>query len=125
MRHPLGVDHLLPDGRVRGAAADGEVVALHYRPPAVDAAGADHDVGGEEVLDLAVVAVGRPPGERARLVEAAGIEEPLDPLADGEPPGGVLALDPLLAAHLARQRFAAAKLVELGLPGHRDLGSRS
>ena len=115
----LGVDGLLPDRGVGGAAADGEVVALHDRAAAVDAALADDRVRGQELGQLAVLVVGAAAGERSGLVEAARVEEPLDPLANRQPAGRVLALDPLLAAHPPRELLAPAQLLELGLPGHR------
>ena len=49
VRHALGVDGLLPDRGVGGAAADGEVVALHDRAAAVDASLADDRVRGQEL----------------------------------------------------------------------------
>ena len=48
VREPLGPHHLLPDRGVGGAAADGEVVALHDRAPALDPALPDHHVRGQE-----------------------------------------------------------------------------
>ena len=63
--------------------------------------------------------------ERARLVEAAGVEQALDALAHGELAGGVLARDALGAAHLPRELLAAAQLVELGLPRHRHAVCRT
>ena len=116
MRHPLGVDHLLPDRRVGGPAADGEVVALHDDAAALDLALADHHVGRQEVLQLALVVVGADAGQRAGLVEGARVEEPVDPLADGQLPGGALALDALLAAHPPRERLAPSQLLQLGFP---------
>jgi hypothetical protein len=85
VRHPLGVDRLLPDGCVGGPAADREVVALEHRPASVDPALADHDVGGQEVGQLAVGVVGPLSREDAGLVKGVRVEEELDPLADGEP----------------------------------------
>ena len=84
----------------------------------VDPALPDHHVGRQEGLELAVLAVGRLAGDRARLVEAALVEQPLDPLPHRQPPAGVLALHALLAAHPPRQLLAAAQLLELRLPVH-------
>ena len=125
VREPLGVDRLLPDRGVGGAAANGEVVALHDGAAPVDAAMADDRVGGQEICQLPVVVVGRASGERAGLVEAARVEQPVDALAHGQATGGVLAGDALLAAHPPGQLLAPAKLLELGLPAHcRDLSAR-
>jgi hypothetical protein len=115
---PLGVDHLLPDGGVGRASADGEVVALHDRRAALDLALAADHVGRGERGELALLVVRPYAGERAGLVERARVEQPLDPLAHGPPPGRVLARHPLLAAHLAGERLAPAQLLELGLPAH-------
>ena len=125
VREPLGVDHLLPDGGVGRAAADGEVVALHDRRAALDLAlPADH-VGRGERAELAVLVVGRAARQRAGLVERARVEQPLDPLAHRPAARGVLARHPLLAAHLAGERLAAAQLLELGLPAHAAVASQA
>ena len=116
----LGPHHLLPDGGVGRPAADGEVVGLDHRAAPVDAALADDRVGRQEARQLARVVVLALAGEAPGLVEAAGIEQALDALAHGELAGGVLARDALGPAHLARELLAAAQLVELGLPRHRQ-----
>src|SRR5215210_7320426 len=106
MCHALGIDGLLPDRGVGGAAPDGEVVALYDRAPSVDPALPDDRVRRHEVRELAVVAVACASGQCAGLVEAAVVEQPLDALADREPAGRVLARDALLAAHPARELLA-------------------
>ena len=63
---PLGVDHLLPDRRVGGAAADGEVVALDDGAAALDPPWPTTMFAGGEAGQLAVVVVGADAGERAR-----------------------------------------------------------
>jgi hypothetical protein len=118
----LGPQGLLPDGRVGGAAADLEVVALRDRRLAVDAAGPDDHVRRQEVDQVAVPPIRSAARHRACLVEAAGVEEPVKALADREAPGRVLARDALLAAHAPCELLAAAQLVEFGLPPH---GARS
>ena len=85
VRHALRVDGLLPDGRVGGAAADGEVVALHHRTAAADPSLTDDGVGRQEAGQLAVLAIGPAAGERTGLVERARVEEPLDPLTNRQP----------------------------------------
>ena len=70
VREPLGVDGLLPDRRVGGAAAHGEVVALHDGAAAVEAALADDRVGGQEVRQVALAVVAGATGQRPGLVEA-------------------------------------------------------
>ena len=116
--HALGVDGLLPDGGVGRAAADREVVALDDGAAAVDATLADDRVRGEELGELAVLGVGAAPGERTGLVEAARVEEPVDPLANRQPARLMLPADALLAAHAPGELLAPAQLLELGLPGH-------
>ena len=59
------------------------------------------------------------PSRRSRRSRGRSVEQPLDALAHGEPPAGVLALHPLVAAHPPRQLLAAAQLLQLGLPAHR------
>jgi hypothetical protein len=114
----LGPHHLLPDGGVRGPAADGEVVGLDDGAAPVDATLADDHVGGHEALELAVLVVGADAGEPAGLVEGSVVEQPVDALADRELALRALARDALLTAHLVRQRLPAAEFLELGLPGH-------
>src|SRR5207244_6363193 len=102
---------------VRGAAADGEVVALDDRTPPLDAALADDHVRRQERGELAVAVLGAP-RQRAGLVKGVPVEEPVDPLAHGEPAAAVLPVDPLGAAHPARELLAAAQLLQLRLPAH-------
>ena len=114
--HALGVDRLLPDGRVGRTAADREVVALEDCAPASNPALAGDDVGGQKVGELADLVVGALAREGASLVKGPGVEEALDPLPDGQTAGGVLALDALRSAHSPCQLLAVAKLGDLGLP---------
>src|SRR5581483_1978214 len=75
-----------------------------------------HDaVGGEEVLH-AVALVRGEAGQRAVFLEAAGVEQQVDPLADGEPARRPGAGDALLPAHPPGQRLAPRQLVELRSP---------
>jgi hypothetical protein len=104
----LGVHRLLPDRGIRRPTADREVVTLHDCAAAVDAALPDHRVRGQEVDQLAVLAVLSPAGQGAGLMEGAGVEEPLDPLAHRQAPGGVLALHTLLAPHAPGELLAPA-----------------
>jgi hypothetical protein len=98
VRHPLGVDHLLPDRRVGRAAADREVVGLDHQPAPVRLALPDDHVRGHERVELPVLAVA------------------------GDAAGGVLALHARGAVRVRRgvagERLAAAQLLELRFPGH-------
>ena len=51
-----------------------------------------------------------------RFLEAAGIEQAVDPLAHGEAAAVVLAFDAFGAAHLAGQRDAPMEFGEFRLP---------
>jgi hypothetical protein len=90
---------------------------LNNRPPPLDPAAPDHHVGGQELHQFAVLVLCAP-GDRARLAEAAAVEQSFDPLADVESAARPLALDTLGPAHLAGELLAAAKLLELWLPAH-------
>ena len=116
VRGALGPDHLLMDRGVGRAPAHREVVGLDDRAPAGDAALADDHVGRQERAQLPVAVVVRATRQRAGLVERALLEEPVDALADRQPPARVLALHPLGPAHLVRELGAPAQLVELGAP---------
>ena len=70
-----------------------------------------HEVGQDAVL------VGGPTGDGADLVERAGVEQGVDPLAHGELAAPVLTLDLVGAAHPDRHGLPAAQLRDLGLPG--------
>lgn len=72
-----------------------------------------------EVDQLAVLVDG-PAGQGADLVEGAGVEQKVDPLADGEPAGIAHALHALGAAHPPGQLLAPAQLGDLRLPRHPD-----
>ncbi len=61
-------------------------------------------------------AVLRAARKRADLVEAAGIEQRVDPLAHRELSAIVLALDLVRPAHLPGERLAAAQFLDVGFP---------
>ena len=108
------------DRGIRRTAAQGEVVAGDHHRAAIDGAAPEHAVGGSEGGDLlAVSVVGRLAGDRADLVEAAGIQHAVDPLADGEAAALVLARDAVRPAQLLRQRDARAEFGEFRLPADR------
>ena len=78
--HRFGLDVLFADRGVVGAAPNREVVAADHDQPAVQPGAAEDVVGGQEVGHLAVRPVIRPAAKHADLVEAAGIDQPLDPV---------------------------------------------
>ena len=87
MREPLGVDHLLPDRGVGGAAADGEVVALHDRR-----GGRRSGPGRTTMLAGSEVGRARRPRRRSPTPASAPVswkrarvEQALDPLAHRQP----------------------------------------
>jgi hypothetical protein len=57
-------------------------------------------------------------GNSADLVEAPGINQLVDALANGEPALVTLSLDLVNASHLARECFAPGEVVEFRLPVH-------
>src|SRR5262252_6966850 len=111
------------DGRIRGPTADGEVVAADHDPTAFDAADADHAVGRREARQLTVL-VSREPRQGAVLLEAVAVEESVDPLANGQPAGRVLASDAVGPAHLPSQLLSPAQLFQFRLPAHNQGLSR-
>ncbi len=115
--HPLRHQVLALDRGVGRAAAHGEIVARDHHHAAIHPAAPEHAVGRRKDASVVVGVVGGLPGDRADLVEAAGIEHPLDPLAHRQPPAGVLAGDPLGAAHLVGKRGADPQLLQFRLPG--------
>ena len=116
-RHLLGVAALVADGRVRGAAAHGEVASGEHRPAAVDGGEADHHVRRAHVGELVAV-VGRGPGQGADLLEGARVRQEVYALADGELAPPPLLGDAGLAAHLRGERPAAIELLDFGFPDH-------
>ena len=83
--HPLAHVVLALDGRVRGAAAHGEVVAADDDRAALDAGAAEDEVRRRERLEVVLVVVGGAAGDLAELVEAARIGQPIDALTDRQP----------------------------------------
>src|SRR5262249_52385319 len=81
-------------------------------------AASDHEISRGELDQPAVLVIFRLAGNGADLVEGAGIEQLLDALAHGQLAGIVLALDLLLATHLARQRLARPQFIDFRLPAH-------
>ena len=83
--------HLLAHDLAERAAEDGEVLAEHAHPAPVDRAVAGDDRIALRAVLLHVEVVRAVADERVELLEGAGVEQLLDPLA-----GGVLALRVLL-----------------------------
>src|SRR5437660_1017440 len=79
-RHLLGHQGFLANGRVGRSAPHGEIVAHHDHRPAVDERAAEYAVRRREVQQLIVRVIGGAAGDRADLVEAAGVDELVDPL---------------------------------------------
>ncbi len=117
----LGEDLLGVDGRVAGAAPDGEVVGADQHRAAADARGSGHEVGGQHRDQAALGVVVGEPGQGTDLGEAARVGQPLDALPDGEPAGGPLPCDLLRAAHGLGRRTPPADLLDLGCPVRRGL----
>ena len=108
------------DGRVAGAAPDGEVVRADQHRAAVDARGTCHEVGRQDRGQAALGVIAGEPGQGPDLGEAAGVGQQLDALADGEPARGPLPCHLLRAAHGQRRLPAPADLLDLrhpALPG--------
>src|SRR5262249_6276435 len=59
-------------------------------------------------------------GDAADLLERTGIQQSVDSLAYRQAAAFVLARDPFLAAHFARERLALAKFGKLGFPADLD-----
>ena len=122
VRHLLGMDLLLEDRRVGGAAAHREVVAADDDGAAVDAGPSHDEVGGREA------ATSCPSSYSARPVSApTSWNEPGSTSASMRSrtvslPGVVLTGDLLVAAHRRGQLRAPPQLVELGIPGHDPTG---
>ena len=105
------------DRSVGGATAHGEVVAENNHRSAVDRRATEHAVGGHEIRhDPGTEIVRRLAGDRAEFQERIRVGQPIDPFADGEFAGVVLAFDALGTAHLAGDPLAFAQLLEFGLP---------
>src|SRR5918999_5276448 len=109
---------LVLDGGVGGATAHREVVATDHHWPAVDPGPPEDEVRRREVGEVVVTVVARLAGDLPELVKAAGVDEPVDPLPDGEAAAVVLALDARGAAELLGERLAPPELLHLGFPGH-------
>ena len=76
-------------------------------------------LAGWNDCDLAALAVLRAARERADLVEAARIEQAVDPLAHRELSAIALALDLVRPAHLPGERLAAAQFLDIAVPTQR------
>jgi hypothetical protein len=104
-------------GRV-GAALHGEIVAADDDGASVDLRHARHDVrrleGGAPAcgIDLDVA------GGRTELAEALGVDQVVDPLADGQATPRVMPGDSLGSAQLMGQAPPLGDLVDVVLPAH-------
>ncbi len=118
VRHLLGVDQLLSDRAVVGAATHGEVVAHQHHRAAVQLGATHHQVGGREAHQAAVAVVLAAAGERAHLAEGGSIGDRVDALAHGQLAGVLVALDLVGAAELSGELLAIGQFIDFGLPGH-------
>ncbi len=70
------------------------------------------------MFQLALLVIFAETGDGADLVEAAGIDDAVDALADSQAALVVLTLDLVRPAHLPREGFAPGQFLELRLPTH-------
>jgi hypothetical protein len=112
----LDVDPLVGDRAFGAAGLDGEVVDVQRHLAPVDAASADDRVGRVGVLVAALGVVVALAGQRAHLVEAAGVDERGDALARVHAAAGLEPGQRLGAAHRARAFAPGLQLGELGGP---------
>ena len=111
--------HLLRHHLAEAAAEDGEVLGEDEDGAAVDraVAGDDGVAPGTPFLHLEVV--GAVADEGVELLEGAGVEQLLDPLAGGQLALRVLLLDRLLGGRVDRRLAQLAQVGELLLVGDR------
>ncbi len=114
----LCLEPFADDRRVSGTATYREVVSRKNHRAAVDLRGAEHEVGGSELVEIAVVVILSDAGQGADLLERAGIADGGDPLADRQLVEFVLARDLLGATHLVGELLALAQLTNFFLPAH-------
>ena len=115
--HLLAHDVLFLDRGVGRAAADAEVAAAADRA-SVDPGTPEDEVRGQEVLEVVAAVIGREAGDGPDLVEAAGIDQGVDALADREASAVALAPHAHFPAEPVRGGLAAVQFVELRLPVH-------
>ena len=115
------LDHLLGHHLAERAAEDGEVLGEDEDGAAVDRAVAGHHRVAVGTALVHVELVGAVADEGVELLEGAGVEQLLDPLARGELALRVLLLDGLLGAGVDRLLAQLAQVGELLLVGDRVL----
>ena len=122
--HVHDLDHLLRHDLAERAAEDREVLAEDEDRAAVDlpVAGDDGVAPGPVLLHVEVV--GPVADEGVELLEGAGVEQLLDPLAGGELALGVLLLDRRLGGGVDRRVAQLPQVAELLLEGLGALDSR-
>ena len=98
------------------AAPHGEVVAFHHHSATAEIAPAVNEVGGPKPGEAALLVVRGNAGDRADLMERAGIEEPVHPFSHRELALAVMAGDLLRPTHLAHEALPPAELLKLRLP---------
>ncbi len=118
VRHFLRHQRLGRDRGIGRAAAHREIVADDDDGASIDPRPPEHAIGRRQLLQLAIFVIFADAGDRADFVEALGIDQPVDTLADREAALVALSLDLLNASHLVRERLAPSELVEFGLPVH-------
>ena len=111
--------HLLGHHLAERAAEDGEVLAEDEDRPAVDGAVAGDDGVAPRPVLVHLEVVGAVADEGVELLERAGVEELLDPLARGQLALGVLLFDRRLGGRVDRLLAKLAQVVELLFVGLR------
>ncbi len=114
----LFAPHLLAmDCGVSRASAHGRIITADYDTAAIDTAGAEYEVGGPELNQLAIFVFGRA-CKRTVFVKRARIEQTINTLAHREFATVVLTLDVLRTPHLPSEFGPPSNLVQFVFPGH-------
>jgi hypothetical protein len=117
-RETFGALAFACDRGIGRTAAHGEIVAGENHRTAADVGGAEHEVRRRERAQLAFSIVVAHARQRADLVERVGVADGRDALANGQLAELMLPRHFVRATHLQRERFAAAKFVDLLSPAH-------
>ena len=112
----LDVDALAKPGGVGRSAAQGEVLPADHDRAAVDSARSDHVVRGGEADEPTRIVVFRLAGPLAVLPEGVGVEQPVDPLADGREPAPALPRDAFRTALALRELSPVVDLLDFRPP---------
>ena len=123
-REILGIDAFAQARRSGRAAPLGEILAADDAEPSVNTPGPENEISRRERDQVAFLIDVGVAGNRADLVKAVGVRDPIDPLPDGQAPTLVLAGHRLGPPEFLGDTPLFFDAIDFLLPAHTSVCSR-